>query len=118
MSEKFTVFVNFSMKVSFFTRKQHSIWGGATNFDGGTQHVDISPMGGLSPPSPPLVGAPDRNTNNLEKRDFFVAKFFFDIFLDFDPIFSDSGHVRSKIRIFNHAKSDQWSKNGIYIPIT
>ena len=50
-----------------------------------------------------------RNTNNLEKSDFFV-EIFFDIFLDFDPIFFNFGHVRSKIRIFNYAESDQLSK--------
>ena len=50
-----------------------------------------------------------RNTNNLEKSDFFVAHFF-DIFPDFGPILLNLGHVRNKIGISNHAESDPRSK--------
>ena len=45
-----------------------------------------------------------RNTNNLEKSDFFVEKIFFDIFLDFDPFLHYLGPQNSFfffILIFN-----------------
>ena len=46
-----------------------------------------------------LIQIKNCNSNkNLKKSDFFV-EFFFDIFLDFDPVLPNLEYVRSQIRI-------------------